>query len=88
LLVLPACLRRGAASGRLRPMPDATVAARLVAELVAWFAWHRRNSHDAGLYDDQLARRTVIEFVCAALVPLGPTPKSTPKEDESWTEHD
>jgi AcrR family transcriptional regulator len=81
-------LRRGAASGRLRPMPDATVAARLVAELVAWFAWHRRNSHDAGLYDDQLARRTVIEFVCAALVPLGPIPKSTPKEDESWTEHD
>jgi hypothetical protein len=63
-------------------MPDATVAARLVAELVAWFAWHRRKGRDAGLYDDQIARRTVIEFVCAALVPPGPTPKSAPKEDE------
>jgi hypothetical protein len=58
-----------AASRRLRPMPDAMVAARVVTESVAWFAWHRREGRDAALYDDQTARRTVIEFVCAVLVP-------------------
>jgi AcrR family transcriptional regulator len=62
-------LQRRAASGRLRPMPDSTMAARLIGELVAWFAWHRREDHDAALYDDKNARRTVIEFACAALVP-------------------
>ncbi len=62
-------LQRRTASGRLRPMPDSPMAARLIAELVAWFAWHRREGRDAALYDDKTARRTVIEFVCAALVP-------------------
>lgn len=62
-------LQRRMASRRLRPMPDAMVAARVVTESVAWFAWHRREGRDAALYDDQTARRTVIEFVCAALVP-------------------
>ena len=54
---------------RLRPMPDALVAARVVIESVAWFAWHRREGRDSALYDDQAARRTVVEFACAALVP-------------------
>jgi AcrR family transcriptional regulator len=62
-------LQRRAASGQLRQMPDSTMAARLIGELVAWFAWHRREDHDAALYDDKDARRTVIEFACAALVP-------------------
>jgi AcrR family transcriptional regulator len=62
-------LERRAASGRLHPMPDAAVAARVVTESVAWFAWHRRGGRDSALYDDQTARRTVIEFICAALVP-------------------
>jgi hypothetical protein len=62
-------LERRTASGRLRPMPDAMVAARIVTESVAWFAWHRREGRDSALYDDQAARRTVIDFVCAALVP-------------------
>jgi AcrR family transcriptional regulator len=61
-------LRRRTASGRLRPMPDETVTARLVTESVAWFAWHRREGRDSPLYDDQTSRRTVIDFVCAALV--------------------
>jgi len=47
-------------------MPDARVAARLVVESVAWFAWHRREGRDAALYDDQAGRRTVIELACAA----------------------
>ena len=72
-------LERRTASGLLRAMPDATVAARVVIESVSWFAWHRREGRDASLYDDQTVRRTVIEFSCAALVP------ESPKEDESWT---
>lgn len=62
-------LQRRMTAGLLRPMPDVTVAARVVTESVAWFAWHRHQGRDAALYDDQTARRTVIEFVCAALLP-------------------
>jgi AcrR family transcriptional regulator len=62
-------LQRRTASGRLRPMPDSPTTARAIIELVAWFAWHRRDGRDAALYDDKTARRTVIEFACAALVP-------------------
>ena len=57
------------AAGLLRPMPDSQVAARLVTESVTWFAWHRREGRDANLYDDAVGKRTVIEFICAALVP-------------------
>jgi AcrR family transcriptional regulator len=62
-------LERRMAGGLLRPMPDITVAARVVTESVTWFAWHRHQGRDAALYDDETARRTVIEFVCAALLP-------------------
>ena len=62
-------LRRRAASGRLRPMPDAHMAAHVVGEMAAWSAWHRRHGHDGKLFDDQTARRTTIEFACAALIP-------------------
>ncbi|HVC71863.1 MAG TPA: helix-turn-helix domain-containing protein [Acidimicrobiales bacterium] len=57
-----------AASGHLRTMTDATVAARIVTESITWFAWHRREDRDARFYDDEAARRTVIEFVCHALI--------------------
>jgi AcrR family transcriptional regulator len=73
-------LQRRTASGRLRPMPDAMVAARVVTESVAWFAWHRREDRDSARYDDQIARRTVVEFACAALVPA-----STPAGAEPHT---
>ena len=62
-------LERRMVKGLLRPVPDVTVAARVVTESVSWFAWHRHQGRDAALYDDQTARRTVIEFVCAALLP-------------------
>ncbi len=62
-------LERRMAKGLLRPMPDVTVAARVVTESLSWFAWHRHQGRDSALYDDQTARRTVIEFVCAALMP-------------------
>lgn len=78
-------LERRMAKGLLRPMPDVTVAARVVTESVSWFAWHRHQGRDAALYDDQTARRTVVEFVCAALLPdsarviqtLAPGPAAT-----------
>jgi AcrR family transcriptional regulator len=62
-------LERRMAAGLLRPMPDVTVAARVVTESVTWFAWHRHQGRDSALYDDETARRTVIEFACAALLP-------------------
>lgn len=64
-------LARRMAKGLLRPMPDVTVAARVVTESLSWFAYHRHRGRDAALYDDQTARHTVIEFVCAALLPEG-----------------
>ena len=62
-------LERRMAVGMLRLMPDAEVAARVVTESLSWFAWHRREGRDSALYDDDAVRRTVIEFICAALVP-------------------
>lgn len=62
-------LERRAAAGLLRAMPDSTVAARVVIESLSWFAWHRLEGRDSTLYDDETVRRTVIEFVCAALLP-------------------
>jgi hypothetical protein len=50
-------------------MPDGNIAARLVTETVAWFGWHRRGDRDGAAFDDDVARRTVVEFVCDALVP-------------------
>ena len=48
---------------------DVPVAARVIGELATWFAWHRHEDRDAALYDDKTVRRTVIGFICAALVP-------------------
>ena len=62
-------LERRAAAGLLRAMPDSTVAARVVIESLSWFAWHRLEGRDSTFYDDETVRRTVIEFVCAALMP-------------------
>jgi AcrR family transcriptional regulator len=62
-------LERRMAQDLLRPMPDAEVAARVVTESLSWFAWHRREGRDFTLYDDDAVRRTVVEFICAALIP-------------------
>jgi AcrR family transcriptional regulator len=64
-------LRRRAASGHLLSMPDAAVASQIITESVAWFAWKRFEGRDATRFDDESARRTVIEFVCNALLPEG-----------------
>jgi AcrR family transcriptional regulator len=61
-------LEKRSAAGYLRGMPDSAVAARVVSEMISWFAWHRREGRDALLYDDDACRKTVVEFICAALL--------------------
>ncbi len=76
-------LDRRMRSGLLRQMPDSTVAARVVTESLSWFAWHRHDGRDSSVYDDEDVRITVVEFICAALVPasnesqLVPPPRGT-----------
>ena len=62
-------LERRAESGHLVRFPDMAVAAQIVTEAVAWFAWKRFEGRDADRFDDEVARRTVVEFVCQALLP-------------------
>ncbi len=61
-------LHRRSAEGRLADLPDLAVASQLVHESVAWFAWTRFEGRDASRFDDETARKTVIEFCCNALV--------------------
>jgi AcrR family transcriptional regulator len=60
-------LERGIAAGTFRPVPDPAVAARLVLETVAWFAYHRHDDLDSATIDDSLAERTVVDLLTAAL---------------------
>jgi AcrR family transcriptional regulator len=62
-------LQQRADTGHLNRLSDMAVAGQVITEAVAWFAWKRFEGHDAGRFDDEQARRTVIEFVCNALVP-------------------
>jgi AcrR family transcriptional regulator len=62
-------LEARAVGGHLRATPDAAVAARVVSESITWFAWHRHEGRDAVTYDDDVTRRTVVDLVCAALLP-------------------
>jgi AcrR family transcriptional regulator len=62
-------VERRSRSGHLRPFPDAALAAQLIVETVAWFAWHRRD-HPAPLdLDDDAVRRSVHYLLEAALIP-------------------
>lgn len=67
-------LKRRAETGHLRPLPDIAVAAQIITESVAWFAWKRYEGRDAIRFDDELTRYTVVEFICNALLPEG-TPR-------------
>ncbi len=62
-------LERRAATGQLRSLPDMAVAAQIVTETVAWFAWKRHEGRDARRFDDDATRQTVVEFLCNALLP-------------------
>lgn len=80
-------LERRMADGLLRSMPDSTVAARVVTESLSWFAWHRRQGRDSTLYDDEAVRRTVVEFLCAALVPTSNEPELVVSGDAEGREN-
>ncbi len=56
------------AGGYFMSMADSEVAARIVSETIVWFAWHRHEGRDAMIFDDNRTRRTVVEFICAALL--------------------
>jgi AcrR family transcriptional regulator len=60
-------LDRRAAEGQLRSIPDATLTARIIDESVTWFAWKRHEGRDARKFDDELARRSVVDFVCSSI---------------------
>ena len=62
-------LKQRAGSGHLISLPDMAVASQIITESVAWFAWKRFEGRDATRFDDDLARRTVVEFICNALLP-------------------
>lgn len=55
--------------GLFRPVPDTTVAARLLIETVAWFANHRLGDPDSADIDDAVAKETVVSMLCAAVIP-------------------
>jgi AcrR family transcriptional regulator len=66
--MLAAYIERRARQGVFRAVPDAATAARFIVETIAWFAWHRRGDPDSAMIDDDVARSTVIDLICAALV--------------------
>jgi AcrR family transcriptional regulator len=62
-------LQQRSDTGHLARFPDMAVAGQIVTEAVAWFAWKRFEGHDAGRFDEDRSLRTLVEFVCNALVP-------------------
>jgi AcrR family transcriptional regulator len=60
-------LEQRGADGHLRDTSDAALAARIIDESVTWFAWKRHEGRDARKFDDELTRRSVIDFVCSAM---------------------
>jgi AcrR family transcriptional regulator len=60
-------LDQRATDGHLRGTSDAALTARIIDESVTWFAWKRHEGRDAQKFDDELARRSVIDFVCWAI---------------------
>ncbi len=65
-------LERRIEERRLRPVPDAATAARLILETVAWFARHRYGDPDSAMIRDDVARETVLHVLVNAFCPEGP----------------
>ncbi len=64
-------VKKRADAGYLRAWPESAIAARLVTETIAWFAWKRHEERDARLYDDELVQQVVVEFLAAGLLAQG-----------------
>jgi len=78
-------LVRAGTSEELGRYLERRMAAGLVTESLSWFAWHRREGRDANLYDEAAGKRTVVEFICAALVhpTVGETTARSPRPTKS-----
>jgi hypothetical protein len=63
-----AWIERRVGEGVFRPVSDARLAARLVIEACAWFAWHRHGDPAPAAIDDEAARDTIATFCTRALV--------------------
>jgi AcrR family transcriptional regulator len=61
-------LGRRITAGQLRPVPDVDLAARLLIEAIAWFAWHRHGDPHPVPMDDRAACETICVFATRALV--------------------
>jgi hypothetical protein len=59
-------LRSRIEAGQMRSVPNIMVAARFVAESVAWFAWHRKGDPDSAMIADDAARETVKHLLVDA----------------------
>jgi len=59
-------LRSRIGEGQMRSVPNVMVAARFVAESVAWFAWHRKGDPDSAMITDDDARETVKHLLVEA----------------------
>ena len=57
--------------GRLRAVSDTSIAARLVIETVAWFAWHRLGDPAPQPMDPARVRETVVAVLSHGLLPGG-----------------
>jgi AcrR family transcriptional regulator len=64
------------AAGQLRAVPDPATTARLVLEVIAWFAWHRHEDPDSSSITDVSAEESVVDFICGSLVRTAGRPKS------------
>lgn len=67
---LAAYLERRATSGHLPAVPDALAAARLMTEVVTWFAVHRHWDPQPDALDDSVAEATVRSLLLRALGPV------------------
>ncbi|MBI1815191.1 MAG: TetR/AcrR family transcriptional regulator [Deltaproteobacteria bacterium] len=61
-------LERRIRHGAFRPVPDTATAARLILEIVAWFAMHRHGDRDPVILDERLAEDTVVAVLVNAFV--------------------
>jgi AcrR family transcriptional regulator len=67
LVLLTEYLERGIRAGRLRPVPDPMVAARLIIETLVFWAVHRHWDPSPQPFDPRVAQDTVVQMLVAAL---------------------
>ena len=60
-------LERGVRQGRLRPVPDPIVAARLIIETLVFWAVHRHWDPSPQPFDPRVAQDTVVQMLVGAL---------------------